>query len=231
MVVETLYGAGVPVVSVRGNGDRLVADAYDGRWEDMPALARPTLAWAAAHLSEVDRRLVGAMPLTARVDVRGLGPVTFFHAGPASDEQILLPTTPDAEIAEALAGVDTPLAVGGHTHLADDRSLGERRLLNAGSVGKPFDVPEAAWLLLGPHVDLRRTSFDNSAALEAARRELSGSGNDGAVVATDFADSLRPPGREQVLRTLGPAQAAQAGRLAARSRLLTLDSYAARQCD
>lgn len=222
-VVDALYSVGVPVLSVRGNGDRLVADAYDGHWDDMPASAHPMLAWAAAHLTEDERRLVGAMPLTARIEVAGLGPVTFFHATPASDEQILLPTTPDPEITEALARVDTAVAVAGHTHLPDDRIVGTRRVLNAGSVGKPFDPPEAAWLLLGPGVELRRTGYDIGAALEAARRELSGSAQHGAVVAKDFADSLRPPGREHVLRAFGPAQAAQVGHLAARSRLPTLD--------
>jgi predicted phosphodiesterase len=35
-VVEELLGCGLPVLSVRGNGDRMVADASDGRWDDVP---------------------------------------------------------------------------------------------------------------------------------------------------------------------------------------------------
>jgi hypothetical protein len=92
-VVEELLGCGLPVLSVRGNGDRMVADASDGRWDDVPPPARPTVAWAAARPRPEERRLVGAMPLTAEVDVQGLGAVACFHATPGSDEEILLPTS------------------------------------------------------------------------------------------------------------------------------------------
>lgn len=59
-VVDELFGCGVPVLSVRGNGDRMVADAFEGRWDDVIATARPVIAWAAARLRLDDRRLVGA---------------------------------------------------------------------------------------------------------------------------------------------------------------------------
>jgi hypothetical protein len=41
------------------------------------------------------------------------------------------------------------------------------RVLNAGSVGLPYEgVAAAFWLLLGPDVELRRTDYDVAAVLD-----------------------------------------------------------------
>ena len=48
-----------------------------------------------------------------------------------------------------------------------DRTIGAVRVVNAGSVGMPFGEPGAYWLLLGPDLRLRRTSYD---LVDAARR-------------------------------------------------------------
>lgn len=224
-VVDLLAGLAAPVVHVRGNGDRMVADAHDARpgWEDdVPAGARTMVTWAAHQLGAGDRALVGSMPLTTSVDVDGLGAVAFFHATAGSDEEIVLPTATEQEVAAALQGVDAAWAVCGHTHLVDQRTLAGRHLVNAGSVGKPFDG-EPSWLLIDAEgVWVRRTGYDMSAAAEAARRAL-GSSALGRAVVEDFADSLVPPGREAVLEVFAPAAAAQRGHLAPRSRLATLD--------
>lgn len=101
--------------------------------------------------------------------------------------------------------------------------LAGRRLVNAGSVGKPFDSRGAAWLLLDRGVELRRTYYDIAGAAETARRELSGS-SEGQVVAEDFIQSIQqPPGREKMLELFGRWEVAQVGHLAARSRLPRLD--------
>ena len=41
--------------------------------------------------------------------------------------------------------------------------------MNAGSVGMPFGEPGADWLLLGPGVEHRRTSFDLAGAAQRIR--------------------------------------------------------------
>ena len=60
--------------------------------------------------------------------------------------------------------------MAGHTHVQFDRRVGDRRLVNAGSVGMPYaDVPGAYWALLGPRVTLRRTHYDYQEAAAAVR--------------------------------------------------------------
>ena len=45
-----------------------------------------------------------------------------------------------------------------------------RRVLNAGSVGRPYeDEPAAYWPQLGPGAELRRTDYDIAAAVERMR--------------------------------------------------------------
>jgi hypothetical protein len=43
-----------------------------------------------------------------------------------------------------------------------DRMIAGIRVVNAGSVGMPFGRPGADWVLLGPDVQVRHTSYDLS---------------------------------------------------------------------
>jgi predicted phosphodiesterase len=73
-VIDELFGFGLPVVSVRGNGDRTVADAYDGSWNDIHRSAKDMAAWAAARLRPPDREWLGNLPLTIGGLSHFLGP-------------------------------------------------------------------------------------------------------------------------------------------------------------
>jgi putative phosphoesterase len=142
--LDALAGA----VFVRGNADRELA------------------GWAAEQLDDAQVTFLRDLPLTAVLDVDGLGPTCFCHATPRSDEEILTRISPDERWEEALAGVDADVVVCGHTHMQFERAVGGVRLLNAGSVGMPYEAePGAYWALLGPDVELRRTNYDVEAAI------------------------------------------------------------------
>jgi predicted phosphodiesterase len=157
---DRLDALGDRVRFVRGNGDRNVAArgaAYGG-------------AWCAAELGPDRLAAVAAWPLTIELDVAG--GATFCHATPRSDEEIVTRLTPDGELEEALADARTGLVVCGHTHVQVDRRLpGGRRLVNAGSVGRPYEgVRGAFWLLLDDReAALLRTDYDVEAAAAAIR--------------------------------------------------------------
>lgn len=220
---DELLGFGVPVLSIRGNTDRILADAFDGRWDEVPDRAGAMTAWAAPRLRPPDRRRIGTLPLIAEIEVLGLGRVACFHATPRSDDEIVLPNSDEERVQGLLAPLEAPVALYGHVHLQYDRRLGDRRLVNPGSVGMPFDGVSAAWLLLGPGIELRRTDYDAEAAAEEAHRQFAGSA-EGRVIAEAFAHTiLRPPGRDAMLETLAPAEARPFDSLAARSRLHRLD--------
>ena len=100
---------------------------------------------------------------TVTVDLDGLGPTLFCHGSPRSDEEIITRATPPERLAPMLAGVGERLVVCGHTHQQFDLRCGDHRVLNAGSVGMPYEgVAAAFWLLLGPTIEFRRTAYDIS---------------------------------------------------------------------
>jgi predicted phosphodiesterase len=105
------------------------------------------------------------------VDVEGLGPTLFCHGSPRSDEECVTAVTPAERVEEFTAEVSEACIVTAHTHMQYDRRVGERRLLNPGSVGLPYELEPggAYWALLGPEVELRRTPYDLDAAIERMR--------------------------------------------------------------
>ena len=94
----------------------------------------------------------------------------FCHGSPRSDTEIITALSPDEQLAPMLDGVAEDVVVCGHTHHQFDRRVHGRRILNAGSVGMPYeDEPAAYWLWLGPGAELRRTDYDIAAAAERMR--------------------------------------------------------------
>ena len=71
-----------------------------------------------------------------------------------------------------LAGTDAAVVVAGHTHVQFERQVDGIRLVNAGSVGMPYeDGPGAYWALLGPRIELRRTHVAGAEPPLAGREE------------------------------------------------------------
>ena len=139
---------------IRGNADREIA-------EQTPGLAPPHLMeFVRSRLSAEEIDFLGSLPLTESVAVDGLGDVLFCHATPRNDEEILTRISPDDTWRAALDGVAADVVVCGHTHTQFDRRIDDIRLVNAGSVGMPYErEPGSYWALLGPDVELRRTPY------------------------------------------------------------------------
>jgi predicted phosphodiesterase len=149
---------------VHGNTEREVARARGGDHRTGELWDRRA-AWVAGRLTAADIAAAERWPATVRVDVDGLGPVLFCHGSPRSDEEIITAISPSARVAPMLAGVGEQTIVCGHTHVQFDRLVAGKHLVNAGSVGMPYEgSPGARWCLLGPGVELRRTAYDVEAA-------------------------------------------------------------------
>jgi predicted phosphodiesterase len=166
-VLERLRELPWPVRYLRGNADRFVVMGYDGTIPQ-ELLEQPLFAadaWTATFLSRADRDFLDGLPTLLRFPVGALGEVLFCHATARSDEERVTVFTPEERLARILDEAGAPLVVGGHTHRQFDRTAGGRRMVNAGSVGRPYEhQPGAYWLRLGPEVELRRTSYDTGEA-------------------------------------------------------------------
>lgn len=155
------------------------------------------MRWTGRQLDPANVRRLSTWPATVRLDIEGLGQVLFCHATPRDDAEIFTERTPSDVLQPVLETAGASTIVCGHTHIQFDRTVGETRVVNAGSVGMPFDAPGSYWVLLGPGVELRRTDYD----LEAAAARIRLSDYPGA---SEFADTnvLEPPGREVMLEVL-----------------------------
>lgn len=156
---------------VRGNGDREPGD------------------WVAERLDPLALDFLCALPVSVSI-----GGVLYCHGSPRSDEEILTHVSPDDRVRAALAGIAERVVVGGHTHIQYVREVDGIRLVNAGSVGRPYERrPGAFWALLdGVEVELRYTPYPVDAAAIAIRA----SGYPGA---DDLASTLlRPEGPDEV---------------------------------
>lgn len=157
--LERLSRLGERVLFVRGNADREVAEPAKPKREEggpPPEL----LDFVRKRLTSEQLAFLGGLPLTERLEVEGLGGVLFCHATPRSDEELLTRISPDERWEAALSEVDEQVVLCGHTHVQFDRRIGDVRVVNAGSVGMPYeDQPGAYWALLGPDIELRRTEY------------------------------------------------------------------------
>lgn len=139
--------------AVRGNADRPVSTPADAAW-----------VWARLDKDEI--RWLETLPLSLALDG-----VLYCHATPSDDEPLVTLLTRD-DLARSLIGeIQQETVVIGHTHSQFDRRLGDLRLVNAGSVGMPYeDAPGAYWALLRDgEPELRRTEYDLAAAAERIR--------------------------------------------------------------
>src|SRR3954468_12295061 len=170
--VDRLRGLGERARFVMGNGDREVVEAFDAglRVEDAPEGFERFTAWCASRIDRADRDFLAAFEPVVRLEADDVGPVLFCHGSPRSDNEIITQVTPPERLAPMLEGVAAGVAVCGHTHHQFDRPVGGRRVVNAGSVGMPYQGEASAfWLVLGPSVEMRRTTYDVSAAVEVMR--------------------------------------------------------------
>jgi len=152
-----LRSLGDRVAWLRGNADRELHPDEEGL---APA---EFLEQARSQLSEEEIEFLHELPET-----QVIGDVLYCHASPRNDLDIFTERTPEERIAFLFAGLEVPTVVCGHTHMQYDRRVGGVRVVNAGSVGMPYEEePGAYWLLDLVH---RRTLYDG-AELKASREE------------------------------------------------------------
>jgi predicted phosphodiesterase len=141
---------------VQGNADREMLEGTEG----------PITGWPSTQLQDDDRDFLASFELTVVIDE-----VCYCHATPHDDEPFVTVITPPEVARETIGETEHLTIVIGHTHSQFDWELGDLRLVNAGSVGMPYeDAPGAYWVLVRDgEPELRRTEYDLEAAAERVR--------------------------------------------------------------
>ena len=198
MPLETLtclLNLDIPIQFIMGNGDREVLEQMAGRHTiTLPEQVQELIRHSAQQLLPEHGKLIAGWPKTLRIEIPGIGEVLFCHATPRNDTEVFTRLTPEDRLTSIFEVLNVPLVICGHTHMQFDRTIGKVRVVNAGSVGMPFQEPGAYWLLLGPVIQLRHTSYNLTIAAERIR-------NTNYPQAEDFAahNVLQPPSEQKTL--------------------------------
>jgi putative phosphoesterase len=180
---------------IYGNGEVAVLQQMAGNEPSaVPQAFRPIIPWTAQQLHPDHQQWLSTWPKTATLEIGDLGSVLFCHATPQNENDIFTRLTPDDRLLPLFEELVATVVVCGHTHMQFDRKIGRTRIVNAGSVGMPFGKPGAHWLLLGPNIQFRHTTYDLANAAERIRSTA-------YPQAHDFAarNILNPPTEQEML--------------------------------
>jgi predicted phosphodiesterase len=187
---------------IYGNGEIAVLQQMVGKEPTrVPQAVRPIIRWTAEQLQPEHQQWLTMWHKTVTLEVSGLGLVLFCHARPQNENDIFTRLTPEDRLLPLFENLNAPTVVCGHTHMQFDRTVGHTRVVNAGSVGMPFGEPGADWLLLGPDIQFRHTTYDLAHAAERVRRA-------NYPQAEDFAarNILNPPTEQEMLEIFSRAE-------------------------
>ena len=185
-VLDTIRSRGYPCVM--GNHDEFLLDAELIRGYPTAPIVSDAVDWCRAELSAADLSFLRAFKREITVPLGDDGSLHLFHGSPRSHMEMILATTPAGELDQMLDGRRATVLAGGHTHVQMLRQHRGQLVVNAGSVGMPFEehvgagsVPAAPPKVLDHaeytivqatrgrvHVELRRVALDRGKLHEAA---------------------------------------------------------------
>jgi predicted phosphodiesterase len=166
------------VPTLMGNYDEGVGYDSDDcgcayRTPEAQALGERSIAWTNAHVGEENKAFLRNLPMTMSLIMDKLR-VTLVHGSPRRINEYLYEDRPQSSVERLFDMVGADVIVCGHTHKPYDRTLpGGRRLINAGSVGKPKDHdPRAGFVVLtvdGKELEIEfvRVEYDVEKAAQA----------------------------------------------------------------
>ncbi len=138
-VLERVAALGLPAIS--GNHDTWLAMLARG--QNLPA------EWESAWWTPVRRAVaeltpewvtwLEALPFSLRLELPGAEPVRIVHGSPRHAREGMGRMRSDAQVAEALAGVEERTVIGAHIHYPYERAIGQTHVVVVGAVGCPFN--------------------------------------------------------------------------------------------
>jgi putative phosphoesterase len=109
--------------------------------------------WDREQLATSDIEFMRTFAATQTIALDEHTAMLCFHGSPHSNHDVILATTPEADLDRMLEGAAARLLVGGHTHVQLLRSHREMTLINPGSSGAP------AWLRDGRRFHPARAEY------------------------------------------------------------------------
>lgn len=153
--------------------------------------------WALERLSLADQAYISRFAPTVDIALDDGRLLRCFHGSPVSFDDIILPTTPEAEFNALLAPYTPDHMAGGHTHMQQIRRVGysESVYINPGSVGLAYSHHQ-------PADDFRTDAWAEYAILNYAKGRMSVDFRrvpyDGAALRAIYRASGRPHAEDSI---------------------------------
>jgi predicted phosphodiesterase len=162
------------VASIRRRGYPTIRCNTDEWLTGQPKRVHDVITWTSAQLGLENRRYLAGLPFLWRLP-HDSEDLVVVHATPWIVSDLVAPDAPIELASRVLDEANAAVVVYGHIHIAYVRAIGKDLLVNAGSVGLPFDGDSrASYVTLeasgnGWKATLRRVSYRVDEAAKAAR--------------------------------------------------------------
>lgn len=190
-VVELIRSRQIP--TIMGNYDQGVGQSSDDcgcayTTDVARELGKRSIAWSNANTTDENKAYLRGLVENIPLEI-GEHKVLLVHGSPRRINEYLFEDRAEKSVERVMDGVEAEVLVCGHTHLPYDRLLPSgRRIINAGSVGKPKDGdPRAGYITLEDvdgelKVEFIRVTYDVEKAAQAI---------EGTEMPDEFAQMLR----------------------------------------
>jgi putative phosphoesterase len=180
-VVHRLKALGC--LTILGNTDTwFLNPEVDEPTNDRARRVNDIALWNLEQLTPDDLNYIRTFKPTLEIALGDGASLLCFHGSPHSDTDVIVATTPDADLDRVLSGFHATVMAGGHTHVQMLRRYQDMLIINPGSVCLPYvqlrddqrDPPWAEYALVGWEdgrlgIELRRVPVDVAAVVQAIR--------------------------------------------------------------
>lgn len=150
-VIELIRERKIP--TVMGNYDDAVGNmrficGCDYKDEKAQALGEASIIWSKEHTSESNKAFLRSLPHEIRLTVNDTK-VLLVHGSPERLNEYIYENTPREEMLHYLEQGNTDVLICGHIHKPYHAAIGNKSIINAGSVGKPkHGDPRATYVVV-----------------------------------------------------------------------------------
>lgn len=166
-----LKQASTPMRFILGNAESEVLRHLNGeKIRGLSERANEEARWVSNQLTDENKIWISNWDKTITIDMANFGKVLFCHGTPRSNVEIFTRLTPVKKLASIFEDVAASIVVCGHTHIQFDITIGDNRVINAGSVGMPFGKTGSDWILIDNIFEFKHTDYDLNEAAENIRK-------------------------------------------------------------
>lgn len=150
-VVELLRGKGIP--SVMGNYDEAIGKnqpvcGCEYRDEEAALTGTSAFQWSLAEVTAANKEYLKRLPFEVDIGTENHG-LRIVHGSPRRINEYLYQDMEDKCLNSILFECTADVVICGHTHIPYVKRIGDKLLVNAGSVGRPLHGdPRAAYCIV-----------------------------------------------------------------------------------